>query len=145
VSILGPLLFILYVNDLSKQLKDVITISFADDTTLYVADENVEDLFVKLYDKTLLLLDWCRANQLSLNFSKTNYILFQLNTKLNERDIPELLINKCKINRVKVITFLGLYIDDKLNWSKQINHICSRLKQNCFLLNNVKYLLPKNN
>jgi hypothetical protein len=142
-SILGPLLFLLYVNDLNKQLKNAITISFADDTTIYVSDSCIEDVYIKLYDNILILIDWSKANKLSLNLTKTNYMLFQPKKKKNEFNIPDIIVDSNRINRVKSLKFLGICLDENLNWTEHINQVSSRLKQNCYLLNNVKYFLPK--
>ena len=143
-SILGPLLFILYINDLSKQLNDAISITFADDTTIYITDKNIEDLYIKLYENIHILLDWCKANKLSLNLNKTNYVIFQPGAKkINEIDIPEVIIDNIEISRVNVTKFLGMYLDEKLNWNDQVNHLCTKLKQNNYLINNANDLLPK--
>lgn len=142
-SILGPLLFNIYVNDLNSQFKEVKTISFADDTTIYAAHNNIEDLYIKIYDNTLILIDWCKANKLSINLSKTNYILFQPNFKINERDITNIKINDCEIKKVESIRFLGIQIDEKLNWAEQIKYLTTKLKQSAYLLNNAKEVLPK--
>jgi hypothetical protein len=144
-SILGPLLFNLYVNDLNSQFKNTKTISFADDTTLYVADNNIEDIYIKTYDNILTLLDWCNANKLSINLSKTNYILFQPNFKINQNDINNIPINNQEIKKVEKTRFLGLQIDEKLNWTDHTQYLTTKLKQSTYLLNNVKEILPKKN
>ena len=74
-SVLGPLLFILYTNDLPNSIKHSKTMLFADDTTIYATGNNSADLFEKVNEDLSHLTDWFRAIQLSVNASKTKYIL----------------------------------------------------------------------
>ena len=75
-SVLGPLLFIIYVNDLPRCLKQSQAIQFADDTTIYMSGKNKTLLYNRMNEELLILTDWFYANKLSLNTSKTNYMLF---------------------------------------------------------------------
>ena len=75
-SILGPLLFVLYVNDVMNCSELLHFILFADDTNLFYCSNNYEDLMKNVNAELSKLSDWFRANRLSLNISKTNYILF---------------------------------------------------------------------
>ena len=74
--ILGPLLFILYINDLSFCLKQSKTILFADDTTVYISGNHITKLYNDMNKKLQVLVDWFHANKLSLNVSESKYILF---------------------------------------------------------------------
>lgn len=139
-SILGPTLFLIYINDLHKQLKS-LPILFADDTTLYITDSCIEDAFIKLHEDATILFDWCKANYLSVNYSKTNYMLF--GSGYSKGDIPEIIIEENKIKKVNTCKLLGIHIDEKINWTEHTNKVCLKLKQNLYLLNNIKYLLPK--
>ena len=75
-SILGPLLFLIYMNDLPHCLTNSKAILFADDTTLYASADNIPYLYDLINHDMANLTDWFRANKLSLNASKTNYMLF---------------------------------------------------------------------
>ena len=74
-SVLGPLLFLIYTNDLHKCLKSSSSIIFTDDTTVYSTGKDIELLFDNLKEDMSYLINWFKANKLSLNLSKTNYIL----------------------------------------------------------------------
>ena len=87
------------------------------------------------------LTEWFRANKLSLSATKTNYILFN-NTQLVLPDI-ELKIGTDRINRVYDTTFLGVYIDSKLNWNKRLQYCSNKLSSGLYAIRNVKHLLPK--
>ncbi len=76
-SVLGPLLFIIYTNDLPNCLTTSKAIVFADDTTLYQSSNNIQQLFESINHELEFLLDWFRANKLSLNVTKTHFVLFQ--------------------------------------------------------------------
>ena len=87
-SVLGPLLFILYSNDIPNSLKYSKSILFADDTTVYIS-ENVTDLLRCLNHDLSKLNDWFKASKLSLNVNKTNYILFNKKySRITTRRMP---------------------------------------------------------
>ena len=86
-SVLGPLLFILYSNDIPNSLKYSKSILLADDTTVCISVEDVTDLFRCLNHDLSNLNDWFKANKLSLNVNKTNYILFNKNTVVLPPDV----------------------------------------------------------
>ena len=136
-SVLGPLLFIVYTNDLPNALNDSQSILFADDTTIYHSS-NDPKLSAKILDADLkLLTDWLRANKLSLNITKTNYMIFS-----NALPDIELKIGAETINRVNEIKFLCVYIDIKLNWNKQLIHCKNKLSSGLYALKTVTHLLP---
>ena len=88
-SVLGPLLFIIYTNDLPNSINHAKTILFADDTTVYFANKSIDTLFEIMSQELNSLSDWLRANKLSLNISKTNYILLS-NTDKQRLNLPEI-------------------------------------------------------
>ena len=76
-SILGPLLFLLYINDLPNCLSKSTPILFADDTTVVKTGTNILDLYRDMNNELLNLETWCKTNKLSLNAKKTKFILFK--------------------------------------------------------------------
>ncbi len=76
-SVLGPLLFILATNDLAMTLKKCKCILFADDTTLYISDKNIRYLKEHMKHDLEIMIDWFKANRLTLNLDKTSFVLFQ--------------------------------------------------------------------
>jgi len=86
------------------------------------------------------LTDWFRANKLSLNVSKTNYMVFS-NMKINTHDIV-LKIGNEQIEQLDHIKFLGIIIDSKLNWNKHLHHCKNKLSSGLYALKTVKHLLP---
>ena len=75
-SILGPLLFILYINDLAGVTEKLFTILFADDTTILIEGTQVNSMITSLNSELAKLTDWLKANKLSINVSETHYMVF---------------------------------------------------------------------
>lgn len=140
-SVLGPLLFIIYTNDLPCCLQNSKGILFADDTTVYSSNKNLRDLYKYLNDDLKCLNDWFMANKLSLNVNKTNCMLFS-NTRSVINEEYKLRIGNDKIEQQSCVKFLGVFIDDKLNWHEHINNCKSKLSSAIYAINRVKRLVP---
>ena len=125
-SILGPTLFILYINDIFNVSNLVKFILFADDTNVFCAGDNQLELECMLNSELAKLCKWFAVNKLSLNLSKTSYMLFR--NRPPDVDL-NVFIEHERINRVHVTKFLGIYIDDKLNWKYHINTVRSKLSK----------------
>jgi hypothetical protein len=108
-SILGPLLFILYVNDIVNCSKLLHFILFADDTNLFFSSNTYKDLMLTVNMELKKLSEWFRANRLSLNVAKTNYILFGTRRKCLSDTNFAITINENLIERVTFTKFLGVY------------------------------------
>ena len=113
-SVLGPLLFIIYINDLPNSVIHSNCILFADDTTIFLSSEHILDLRNKIEDDMQSLTDWFRANKLSLNVQKTNFVLFKPKQVTLNMEIATLQLGDQLIKKVNCVKFLGVYIDDKL-------------------------------
>ena len=142
-SVLGPLLFIIYTNDLPGCLNLTKSILFADDTTIYLSSNNISYLYTTMNGELLKLTDWFRANKLSLNISKTNYILFTYQNRQVVTNI-DLQLSDISIERTKYTKFLGIYIDEKLKWDEHINVLKTKISKSFFAINKVKHILPRN-
>jgi hypothetical protein len=140
-SVLGPLLFIIYTNDLPRNLKTVKSILFADDTTIYQSSNNTEKLYKAMNEQLKILEDWFKANKLSLNASKTNYILFRnKNMELNDKN-NKLLINGEEIVLVSKTKFLGIIIDEHLEWKEHIDLCKRKISSGNYVLKSLKSTL----
>ena len=131
-SILGPLLFLLYVNDLCKSSELLKTIMFADDTNLFFSGKDINLLFKSVNRELEHINEWFKANKLSLNITFTNYILFYPKRKedLIPLKLPELLINSKPITRVKNTKFLGVIIDENITWKNHISTVENKISKN---------------
>ena len=81
--------------------------------------------------------NWLRANRLSLNISKTTYILFKVRKQVDI--LPQLILNNVEISRVQTTKFLGVTIDEKLNWSHHIKNVENKLASSLFIINKIKH------
>ena len=146
-SILGPLLFLLYINDLPKISNILSFLIFADDTTIIYSNPNLIDLIDKLNSELQHLSEWFSANRLSLNTSKTNFISFGSRWNQNDKTIDQsdqnIIINNEIISRVYYAKFLGVLIDSKLTWYNHINYISLKISRSLHVMNRIKHLVPK--
>ncbi len=140
-SVLGPLLFIIYTNDLPNSLLYSKSILFADDTTLFCSSPNIAHVFDKLNEDLKSLYDWFKANKLSLNIGKTNYMVFDRG-KINNIGNMTLTINELHIDRVSKVKFLGMIIDDCMNWNDHIQHVKCKISGGIYAINTAKHILP---
>ena len=104
-SVLGPLLFILYTNDLPNTLTVSKSILFADDTTIYYSHSNLNTLYTYLNKDLQILNDWFKTNKLSLNVSKTQYMIFNKKKKLSQNAELNIIIGQENVNQVKYTIF----------------------------------------
>ena len=137
-SILGPKLFILYINDMCNVSKLLKFILFADDTNIFCSGKDLQNLSYLITQELYKLTDWFAANKLSLNVGKTNFMVF---SNAKEIDNLEIKINNTAISRVNATKFLGVIIDEKLNWKAHIKFVKTKLSKSMFMLNRAKYLL----
>ena len=138
-SCLGPLIFIIFTNDLHNQLSNTASLLFADDTTLYMTHRNLRYMKWCMEEDMKKLISWFRANKLTLNLGKTVCILFQKN---KENQIITLNLDNIQITSSKEVRFLGLWLDENLNWQTQINKLILKLTRNVNLLKYSRNMMP---
>ena len=121
-SILGPLLFLIYINDMFKASYNISTIMFADDTNFFLSHRNIKELFTLMNTELEKFNVWFKANKLSLNAGKTKFTLFHKPTQMEDLPLklPILKINKLKIKQKDALKFLGVLIDEHLSWKVHI-------------------------
>lgn len=127
-SILGPLLFSLYINDVDKSLKYCNFHLFADDLQIYISDrlENKINCVKRLNDDLQSISIWSTRNKLALNTNKTQALLVFKNN-LSEVDFPHIFLNNERVIFSNTVRNLGLIMDKTLSWNEHINGVCSRV------------------
>ena len=140
-SVVGPLLFIIYTNDLPAVLKHSQCILFADDTTVYISGRNEPVLRQQIENDLASLTDWFHANKLSLNVLKTNFMKFGKGSQTSEYDLH---LSNNSITKVSSAKFLGIIINDELGWSEHINHIAKKIASGSYAIYSVKIFLSIN-
>jgi len=142
-SILGPLLFLLYINDIVNASTILFLILFADDTNVLLKGKDIDELIVKMNSELINIINWLNANQLALNIGKTHFIIFR---PRNKKVIPKinLSISGVNIECVEMTKFLGVVIDSGLSWSYQINAIKKKVAKCCAIICKVRKYLNLN-
>ena len=141
-SVLGPLLFLIYINDLPNSLCSGQPYIFADDTALLYIERNAKALQKRINIDMKLLLKWLKANKISLNVAKTETILFKHQLKSIKFQF------KIKLDGQRLIfqncaKYLGVQIDKNLNWSYHQEKVANNLRQINGMLSRIRYYLPK--
>lgn len=139
-SILGPLLFILYINDMPNVLKSLWPIVFADDTTIFASATRIEEAIESFDNELPKLVQWFNCNKLSLNLSKTQYIIFTTSPDVRGMD-KNFKIGDAVIDRVQKTKFLGVIIDERLCWSCHIDHVCTKIRKSLGVMKKASRLL----
>ena len=144
-SILGPLLFLCFTNDLARVFENECKmVAYADDTQLIIEADNITQLKKKIEQVITTAQKWYRDNSMKNNIGKTE-ILMVNPSKQNEK----MKINiqhegkKITIETVSCIKVLGIFIDNKLNWSKQVNAVRNRAMDSVRNLHRINHLLPE--
>lgn len=137
-SVLGPLLFLLYINDFNKSSKLLDFHLFADDSNLFFKHNNLSVLQSILNRELDNIHVWLCVNKLSLNVTKSNFVIFHPPQKklLNE---VKLIINGEELKRYYCIKYLGVLIDSHLNWKSQIECIAKKIKRTIGILSKLRY------
>ena len=138
-SILGPLLFLLYINDLPICSSLLNFIIFADDTSIFMKHKDPQFLIQTMNTELIKVHNWFVSNKLILNVQKTHFMIFG-NQNVN---VNELYINHEVILRSNSIKFLGIYIDEDMKWKSHINHVLNNISKNIGIINRLKEYLPK--
>jgi len=123
---LGPLLFILFLNDIVNSTNGPKFVTYADDCTVYTKNQNLDELIFRSEANQLAINNWSTINKLNINLKKTKFILFTFNKNIKS-NINVLKIKDFSIDRVKNFKLLGVYIDSNLNFKMHVQHISSRI------------------
>ena len=138
-SVLGPLLFIIYINDIYNSSKHLDFVIYADDTTLLGTTKLAST--GQINNELAKVCDWLKLNKLSLNVSKTKYMIFHtIQRKVFDLNLD---MDGKKIERVKTFNFLGITLNENLTWNDHINKISNKISRNIGVLNNLKNFLPE--
>ena len=154
-SVLGPLLFLIYVNDIihccctcetnicnSNCIDKATFILFADDTNIFISANSLAEVYSKANDVLKCLSLYLKANYLHINISKSKFIQFKTPRSMDTS--LDLALDGTKLKQVKSIRFLGVYIEEKLNWQCHINILVRKLARATGVLYNIGRCLPYN-
>ncbi len=159
-SVLGPLLFLIFINDLPNASEILRLLLFADDTCALDTDQSLEVLIPRVNAELQKVANWFVVNKISVNVTKCKYIIFKNQRKKIPSNLEAVIFNSNEINKPnnpnniiplerihsmnqsnKTYKYLGILIDENLNFNSHVNQICSKLSRALFCLNRVKHKL----
>lgn len=147
-SVLGPLLFLIYINDTQESSEKLKFFLFAADRNAVYADKNLKSLESTVNQELCKLFDWLTANKLTLNIKKTNFVIFRLTqTKLTyhpkimvfDNDQNKNVALECK----EFVRYLGIIIDNNLSWKHRIDHVAMKMSRTVGLICKLRHFLPR--
>ena len=142
-SVLGPLLFLIYVNDVYKSIKADIRL-FADDTNIFIKERDPNLLKERAETEFNKLNKWFFDNKIVVNTEKTQYTVFARKNKPIPEILNSLKLNNMEVKKSKNIIYLGMRLDDQLKWNSHIQHLQTSLVKTIKSFQIIKNWLPKN-
>ena len=139
-SILGPLLFLIYINDLNKTIIHSKTFHFADDTGLLCRSTSLKKINKMVNHDLARLAIWLRANEISLNTKKTEIIIFRRKGKHINKNLNFKLSGQ-KLKLSTKVKYLGIILDEHLSWENQVNELCKKLSKTTGIIAKMRHFL----
>ncbi len=134
-SVLGPLLFLIYINDLPVALDEIKSILFADDSTVYCSSKSLEQLIDTVNTELSRLSDGFKANRLSLKIAKTRFIIIGKDSHIEN---VQIYLDGCEVAQKSRVKFLGITVHEKLDWQAHIYQCIIKLTSYLFALRNAR-------
>ena len=130
-SVILPLLFLIYINDITKASSFHTTL-FADDINLHIANSSFNVLQTTVNHELCKIDHWLRANKLSLNYNKTNFM--QLTSRKHNPASFKVIINNHNISPEDNLKYFGVLLDNKLSWKPHVQKVKTQLSRACGIL-----------
>ena len=142
-SIPGPILFLLYVNDIETCSQLLSFVLFADDTNIFYSNKCLKTVNEVIQAEINKVSEWLNVNKLSLNITKTKFIVFRSSNKKPKYDVKITMNNK-SIEQVRKTNFLGIIIDEYLTWNDHIAKVANRIIRASSIAAKVRHFLNRN-
>ena len=145
-SVLGPLLFLLFINDIHLSLNNAIIKLFADDTNFFISGDNFDLLRVTVTSELQSFQEWIHANKLTINYDpqKSSYSIFKpRNKQLPYSYKSSLHVGRQEIKYKENTKYLGMILDDQLTWEKHITEVNKKIVKYTGIFSKVRHLIPE--
>ena len=139
-SVLGPLLFLLYINDLPNISSKLKFFLFADDTNIYYESSDLKELEKTVNQELKLLTLWLNLNRLALNVAKTNFVIFRSPRKPVNHNVV-LILNRKALAQKDHVKYLGILMDQHLTWKYQVSHVSKKVSRGVGILAKLRHFL----
>jgi hypothetical protein len=140
-SVLGPLCFILYINDIVNTWLLANFVMFADDTNIFIRGKSAQIIQNDFHNLSVNLCEWIDFNHLRLNIQKTKMVIFKPKNRILDAQIQISLYNEV-VEEVRSVKFLGVIFQDSLIWDEHINSVVMKLRRVNGILSSVRSALP---
>ena len=141
-SILGPLLFTLYINDLLDYLEHCDVTLYADDTVLFISDKSLHNIKSHMNSDLEKLNNWLKLNYLTLSISKSKFMIIGSSQRLNKIDSISFKVDNMDLDEVSSFKYLGIVINNRLTWQDHVDQMFSKINKKLGLLKRIRYCLP---
>lgn len=133
-SVLGPIMFLLFINDISQSIVDAFINMFADDAALYVTGSDFNEVKTSLQKNVNNVHGWYTTNRLALNVPKTNVMLITNSNRLNDNRKLDICIEEQLLEQVKSSCYLGVHVDENLTWNVHVRNLTRVLSYKLYTL-----------
>ena len=139
-SVCGPLLFLLYINDITSSMENCKVSLYADDTVVYFSHPNLPTAIEHIQHDLNHLNMWCKRNKVTINCKKTKYCIFGMKSTIKKSYNIDTIIslNGIILDRVCSYKYLGFILDDRLNFNKHIGEMCNLISHKLYLLSKIR-------
>ena len=140
-SVLGPLLFLIYVNDITNIIENSKISMYADDTVIYISNRNLDNAIALIQSDLNSLYTWCNRNKVTVNCKKTKFCLFGMRSNIKGSRMLDvrLSLNANILERECSYKYLGLILDEHLNYNKHIKEMTKLISHKLYLLSKIYY------
>ena len=138
-SVFGPVHFLLYINDMHRSSDQLRFVHFADDTTVFASDDDINNVHASVNRELVGVDNWLKTNRLPLNVSKTSYMIIS-----NQKNALYIKIRETILMKVLTVKFLGVTLDENLTFKDHENKVTSNISKSVGVIRRLHCQLPAN-